>query len=93
MRHCPVSQLRSTSRAGTLVLPPLVCKALKKPFTKQERCSPSPATQAMSCKVKLPSTVSLDTHHNGTALLLPAKVKHTHTRFFSFYNSPTIHPG
>lgn len=90
-RHCPASQLKSTSRAGTPALPPLVCRALKKPSTKLERHSPSPATQATSCRVKPPSTVSLDTRHSGTALLLPAKVNHTHTKTFSVCSCPNMH--
>lgn len=68
-------QLRSMSRAETLVQPPPVCRTLKRPFTKQEKRWPSPVTLATSCRVRPPSTVFLGTLHSGIVLLLPAEVR------------------
>lgn len=67
-------QLRSMNPAETLVLRPPVYRALKKPFTKRERRSASPATQGTSCWARPPSTASLDTHHCGIALHLHVEV-------------------
>lgn len=73
-KDIPASQLKSTSRAETLAPLPPVCRTLRRPFTKPERGSASPATQATSCTVTPPSPASPDTRRSGIALHLPAEV-------------------
>ena len=84
VRHCPSSQLRSTSRAGTPAPPPPACRALKRPFTRRGKRWPSPATLATSCRVRPASTASPDTRPSGTAPPLPAEVNNNNTPCHSF---------